>query len=84
MRRHQAGADLAGRRPLGRHRAGVHAGPLRPARQPVQLTTDGHRAYLQAVRTAFGAEIDYAMLIKICGTGDDRAYSPARCTAPSA
>ena len=34
----------------------------------VQLTTDGHRAYLQAVEQAFGNEIDYAMLVKIYGT----------------
>jgi IS1 family transposase len=31
----------------------------------VQLTTDGHRVYLQAVENAFGAAVDYAMLIKI-------------------
>jgi IS1 family transposase len=52
----------------------------------VQLTTDGHRAYLQAVEEAFGADIDYSMLIKLYGTGaattDDaagRRYSPAEC-----
>jgi IS1 family transposase len=52
----------------------------------VQLTTDGHRAYLQAVEEAFGADIDYAMLVKLYGTGpattDDaagRRYSPAEC-----
>jgi hypothetical protein len=33
----------------------------------VQLTTDGHRAYLQTVEDAFGADIDYAMLIKLYG-----------------
>lgn len=33
----------------------------------VQLTTDGHNAYLDAVEQAFGTEIDYAMLIKIYG-----------------
>jgi IS1 family transposase len=45
----------------------------------VQLTTDGHRAYLEAVETAFGGAIDYAMLIKIYGAdrpGEAR-YSPA-------
>jgi hypothetical protein len=31
----------------------------------VQLTTDGHKAYLQAVEEAFGADIDYSMLIKL-------------------
>jgi IS1 family transposase len=47
----------------------------------VQLTTDGHKAYLQAVETAFGADIDYAMLIKLYGQSDDpeRRYSPAEC-----
>lgn len=49
----------------------------------VQLTTDGHRAYLEAVEGNFGTDIDYAMLIKIYGqpTGADseRRYSPADC-----
>jgi hypothetical protein len=31
----------------------------------VQLTTDGHRPYLSAVEEAFGANVDYAMLIKL-------------------
>ncbi|MBI1953317.1 MAG: DDE-type integrase/transposase/recombinase [Candidatus Omnitrophica bacterium] len=48
----------------------------------VQLTTDGHKAYLEAVEDAFGGEIDYAMLQKIYGTekpeGEVR-YSPAQC-----
>jgi len=48
----------------------------------VQLTTDGHRVYLQAVELAFGTEIDYAMLVKLYSS--DRAegevrYSPAEC-----
>ena len=45
----------------------------------VQLTTDGHRAYLQAVEDASDANIDYAMLIKLYG-GDsepEKRYSPA-------
>jgi len=50
----------------------------------VQLTTDGHVAYLQAVEDAFGGDIDYAMLIKLYGNvggkGDERRYSPAECT----
>jgi hypothetical protein len=47
----------------------------------VQLTTDGHRVYLQAVEDAFGSEIDYAMLVKIYGAdaADDSKYSPAEC-----
>ncbi len=45
----------------------------------VQLTTDGHRAYLEAVEDAFGAEIDYARLIKIYGApeGGEVRYSPS-------
>jgi IS1 family transposase len=47
----------------------------------VQLTTDGHRVYLNAVEDAFGSEIDYAMLVKIYGHdwADDSRYSPAEC-----
>lgn len=33
----------------------------------VQLTTDGHRCYIEAVEGSFGMEIDYAMLVKIYG-----------------
>ena len=49
----------------------------------VQLTSDGHKAYLEAVEGAFGADIDYAMLIKLYGASSDSAkgrYSPAECT----
>jgi len=47
----------------------------------VQLTTDGHRAYLNAVEDAFGMDIDYAQLQKIYGASDrpDMRYSPALC-----
>jgi IS1 family transposase len=47
----------------------------------VQLTTDGHTAYLSAVEDAFGSEIDYAQLVKIYGTTPDSEvrYSPAQC-----
>jgi IS1 family transposase len=48
----------------------------------VQLTTDGHRAYLEAVEGAFGADVDYAQLVKLYGptiTAPGR-YSPAECT----
>jgi hypothetical protein len=47
----------------------------------VQLTTDGHRAYLNAVEDAFGMDIDYAQLQKIYGASDrpDSRYSPAQC-----
>ena len=47
----------------------------------VQITTDGHRVYLDAVGDAFGADIDYAMLQKIYGASNEpeRRYSPATC-----
>jgi len=48
----------------------------------VQLTSDGHKAYLDAVEGAFGADIDYAMLIKLYGAAPESAqgrYSPAEC-----
>ena len=37
----------------------------------VQLTSDGHRPYLEAVESAFGADIDYAMLVKLYGHDQD-------------
>jgi IS1 family transposase len=47
----------------------------------VQLTTDGHRAYLDAVDGALGTSIDYAMLVKQYGTAPEaeRRYSPPVC-----
>jgi hypothetical protein len=33
----------------------------------VQLTSDGHKTYLEAVEGAFGADVDYAMLVKLYG-----------------
>ncbi len=48
----------------------------------VQVTTDGHRAYLEAVEGAFGMDVDYAQLQKIYGAPTDaeqRRYSPAKC-----
>jgi IS1 family transposase len=46
----------------------------------VMLTTDGFKPYLEAVEGAFGADIDYAMLIKIYGASQDEVrYSPAEC-----
>ena len=45
----------------------------------VQLTTDGLKAYLEAIEEAFGCEIDYAMLIKLYGsTGAREGSSAAR------
>jgi IS1 family transposase len=50
----------------------------------VQLTTDGHRSYMQAVDYTFGDDIDFAMLHKIYGNtegqGNERRYSPAVCS----
>jgi hypothetical protein len=47
----------------------------------VQLTSDGLRAYLEAVEGAFGADVDYAQLQKIYGTSPEaeKRYSPAEC-----
>jgi IS1 family transposase len=47
----------------------------------VQLTSDGLRAYLEAVEVAFGADVDYAQLIKIYGDAPEaqKRYSPAEC-----
>ncbi|MCH7885490.1 MAG: hypothetical protein IIC01_09595 [Planctomycetes bacterium] len=51
----------------------------------VQLTSDGHKPYLEAVETAFGADVDYAQLVKIYGTAPEaeKRYSPAECTGAS-
>jgi IS1 family transposase len=50
----------------------------------VQLTTDGYRAYLEAVEGAFGGDIDYAQLVKLYGElgghSPERRYSPMVCT----
>jgi IS1 family transposase len=46
----------------------------------IQITTDGHRAYAEAVEGAFGMDVDYAMLIKIYGADSfDRRYSTGDC-----
>ena len=48
----------------------------------IQLTTDGHNAYLEAVDSAFGGNVDYSMLIKLYGQAPEgqRRYSPPICT----
>lgn len=51
----------------------------------VQLTTDGHKAYLEAVEGAFGDDVDFAQLVKMYGEpsekkSPERSYSPAECT----
>lgn len=46
----------------------------------VQLTSDGHRAYLEAVRDAFGGNVDYGQLVKIYGNEpNDHRYSQSEC-----
>ena len=47
----------------------------------VQLTTDGHNVYIDAVEAAFGSGIDYSMLIKIYGqeNPEEARYSPPKC-----
>jgi len=48
----------------------------------VQLTSDGHKAYLEAVEGAFGGDVDYAQLVKLYGASSESAkgrYSPAEC-----
>jgi IS1 family transposase len=47
----------------------------------VQIATDGHKAYLEAIEGSFGADVDYAMLVKIYGPSieGEKRYSPAEC-----
>ncbi len=47
----------------------------------VQITTDGLKVYVKAIRAAFGDEVDYSMLVKIYGSdpGAEKRYSPAQC-----
>ena len=47
----------------------------------VQLTTDGHRMYLEAVEDVFGSRIDFSQLVKIYGNSEEsqKRYSPAQC-----
>jgi IS1 family transposase len=50
-------------------------------RNRVQMTTDGHSVYLQAVDDAFGSDVDYAMLVKVYSNPStvEKRYSPAEC-----
>jgi IS1 family transposase len=47
----------------------------------IQLTTDGYSVYANAVESAFGSDIDYAMLVKVYGESSEpeKRYSPAEC-----
>ena len=47
----------------------------------VQLTTDGHRPYLEAVESAFGEDIDYARLVKIYGSDPEAENDTHRPSA---
>lgn len=49
----------------------------------VQLTTDGHKAYIKPLEEVFGTDIDYAQLIKLYGQEQpgDKRYSPPDCIA---
>jgi IS1 family transposase len=51
----------------------------------VQLTSDGHRAYYEAVQGAFGAAVDFAMLVKLYGSDPEaeKRYSPSKCIGAS-
>ena len=81
------------RRRLQADRVGLSAGGMRDTptnscndvasrlTNRVQLTTDGFKAYLDAVEGAFGADVDYAQLVKIYGAAPGKRqgrYSPAR------
>ena len=48
----------------------------------VQLTTDGHKMYLEAVEYAFGKDVDFSQLVKLYGQTDEgqKRYSPPKCT----
>ena len=50
----------------------------------VQLTTDAPKVYLDGVNDAFGANIDYALLVKLYGEDktEEQRYSPPKCNAP--
>ena len=44
----------------------------------VQLTTDGHKAYLEAVEGAFGSDVDFAQLVKLYGDGTEHLHRDAQ------
>jgi len=52
-------------------------------RNRVQITTDGHKPYLEAIEGAFGGDVDYAMLVKIYGEAPEGRASlqPSVCLA---
>ena len=75
MRRYEAGNQLLGWQSGRRIRGLVFMKDVgERLTNRVQMTTDGHKAYLDAVEDVFGANIDYAMLVKIWRSG--RCYGP--------
>jgi hypothetical protein len=82
VRGHEASPNVVHRRDAGsaRHFIGDLAVRLKIR---IKLTTDGHKAYINAVEDAFCDDVGYAMLVKLYGkhtTEDQRRYSPAPCT----
>ena len=79
--RYQAGRVVAAGRPHDGHGQGVHERPGQRLANRVQITSDGHKAYLEAVEEAFGIDVDYAQLVKIYGEAPEaqKRYSPAEC-----
>jgi hypothetical protein len=47
----------------------------------VPRTSDGHKAYLDAVEPAFGSDVDYSMMVKVFGSDRDQQvrHSPCVC-----
>jgi hypothetical protein len=82
--RYQADPDVAGRRARRGIRPGAHGRSSRAAGEPSAADDRRTPAYLQAVEEAFGADIDYGMLVKLYGAethgqGHERKYSPSEC-----
>ncbi len=75
-------AYLVGQRDYDDAKAFMHDLASRLANR-VQLTTDGHRPYLQAVEDAFGGDIDFAVLVKLYGKDSEaeRRYSGVQVVA---
>ena len=71
---------LVGTRDLGAAYTFMHDVAARIVTR-VQLTTDGHRPYIEAVESAFNEQIDYATLTKLYGADPEmeKRYSPAKC-----
>ncbi len=49
-------------------------------RHKVQITTDGHEPYVEAIEAAFGMDVDYAVLEKVYRDNPEtrKAYNPAK------